>query len=264
MIINSFQLSGNEPTLADLTKAVNAGDYDFHISSNGCVVLTKDAGLVRIGTDKAITANIAISFDDTINESEIKRIDGEVKANVKAISAVSADVDKLKQDISAKADVDAFATFKSYTESALTKLNSDYRFIKTETVVDEVNSASISLVNMKLLDVIAYINCAALSEGSASLKVTVNFVTGTAKIVILPDILSTQQSNSRYKFSIRNGIFEGRVAIQFGDDTGLVDEKLCNATLAGGSYTDIKSIDFNVVADGINIPVGTTITVYGR
>lgn len=244
MIINSFQLSGNEHTLAELTSLVNAGNYDFHIGDTGCIVLTSDCGLVLIKPDKSIVTNIAISFDDKLNDTRLTQIEQAVseKAN-------SATVNESLSEIGIK----------------LNHLDGAYRYINTISALDDTATANSGDSDLDISEAIIYGDCAMLSEGSASLKVTVTFQTGTPKAVIIPDILNQQSNHFRYRLSVTGGVFEGRVAIQQGTDTGIVDEKLCNAALSAGSCGLIKSIEFSVVSDNsVNIPVGTAFTIYGR
>ena len=244
MIINSFQLSGNEHTLAELTSLVNSGSYDFHIGDTGCIMLTSDCGLVLIKPDKSIVTNIAISFDDKVNDARLNQIEQTVgeKANSATVNESLAEID-----------------------TRLNHLDSAYRFINTVMSTegdDTVNSGS---TDLDLTEAIIYGDCAMLTEDSASLKVTVMFKIGTPKSVIIPGILNQQSNHFRYRLSVAGGVFDGRLAIQHGADTDIVDEKLCNAALSVGSCGLIKSIEFSIVSDNsVNIPVGTTFTIYGR
>lgn len=69
MIQEQIILSGSEKSLAELTTAVNNGDYDYILLQRQFLYYTKDAGIVIVNVDKTITLNPAIQLGDGLQKA---------------------------------------------------------------------------------------------------------------------------------------------------------------------------------------------------
>lgn len=69
MIQEQIILSGAEKSLAELTTAVNNGDYDYILLQRQFLYYTKDAGIVIVNVDKTITLNPAIQLGDGLQKA---------------------------------------------------------------------------------------------------------------------------------------------------------------------------------------------------
>lgn len=69
MIQEQIILSGAEKSLAELTTAVNNGDYDYILLERQFLYYTKDAGLVIVNVDKTITINPTVQLGEGLKKA---------------------------------------------------------------------------------------------------------------------------------------------------------------------------------------------------
>lgn len=88
MILQTFELTGNEPTHQQLLDRVNGGEFDDTLAQRAFLMLTADCGMVRVNKDKTITSNILI---DASNVATFADLEDMIKAHEAQYHATSAE-----------------------------------------------------------------------------------------------------------------------------------------------------------------------------
>lgn len=68
MILNTIELTGNEPTYEQLLQRIDNREFSDILATRSFLILTVDAGLVKVNTDGSITTNIAINTEDVVSK----------------------------------------------------------------------------------------------------------------------------------------------------------------------------------------------------
>ena len=66
MILHTLELTGNEPSYEELIQRISVGEFDDVVAVRSFLILTTDAGIVKVNKDKTITPNILIDADEVV------------------------------------------------------------------------------------------------------------------------------------------------------------------------------------------------------